>query len=685
VLLAGPSGAGKSTLLRALAGVLLTADAGELSGEVLVGGRPPGTRAGQAALLLQDPADATVAATVGRDVAFGPENLALHRPEIWDRVRKSLAAVGFPYGEDHLTGRLSGGEGQRLALAGSLALGPDLVLLDEPTAMLDPAAADEVRRAVLDVVGGATLVVVEHHLEPWLGLVDRIVVLSAAGSIIADGSPADVMTREAENLAAQGVWVPGLPSPDPMPISPDLAGRGVRSGPEPSGEPLLRADELSVAGRLAPVTATFRAGRVTAVRARSGGGKSTLLAALAGLLPPGSGRVAATAALSRGLSADPAGWRSPELAARVGWVAQHPERGFVARTVRMEVLAGAREPSAAHRADALLSAFGLRPGDDPYRLSGGEQRRLALAAALVQAPDLLLFDEPTLGQDRNTWAAVCGALAAARDAGAGIVVATHDDLLVDRLEAAPLELTPAHAVPTPGPHSWPPAARCGPLSAMVVSLLALVASALVRSVAAGVVTVAAILLLAPLAVRSPRDAARRALPGIVAALSIGWSSWLLGGHDGATGVTAGLRIVVLVLPGSLLMAHLDASALGDDLAQRLHLPARPVVAAVAALQRLEDLGRVRAEAAWARRVRGLAAERSPVGRVRETAALTFVLLVQTIRQAARMAVAMDARGFAAAAGRTWAEPSRWRRPDTVLVAIGLIVTALPLLVHVTWT
>ncbi len=218
---------------------------------------------------------------------------------------------------------------------------------------------------------------------------------------------------------------------------------------------------------------------------------------------------------------------------------------------------------------------------------------------------------------------------------------------------------------------------------MVVSLMALVASAMVRSVAAGAVTVAAILLLAPLAVRSPREAARRALPGTVAALSIGWSSWLLGGHELATGVTAGLRILVLVLPGSLLTAHLDASALGDDLAQRLRLPARPVVAAVAALQRLEDLGRVWSEAAWARRVRGLAADRSPIGRARETVALTFVLLVQTIRQAARMAVAMDARGFAAAKARTWAEPSRWRRADTVLVAVGLAVTALPALVHVT--
>ena len=149
-------------------------------------------------------------------------------------------------------------------------------------------------------------------------------------------------------------------------------------------------------------------------------------------------------------------------------------------------------------------------------------------------------------------------------------------------------------------------------------------------------------------------------------------------------MAAGLRILVLVLPGSLLTANLDSSRLGDDLAQRLHLPARPVVAAVAALQRVEELGAVWAQAAWARRVRGLGAGAAPIARVREVAALTFVLLVQTVRRAGRMAVAMDARGFAAARQRTWAEPSRWRRADTVLLLVGLAVAALPVALDVTW-
>jgi energy-coupling factor transporter transmembrane protein EcfT len=227
-------------------------------------------------------------------------------------------------------------------------------------------------------------------------------------------------------------------------------------------------------------------------------------------------------------------------------------------------------------------------------------------------------------------------------------------------------------------------ARCGPLAILLVSLLAVIGSVFVRDWPVGLVTLVAQLALAPLAVRRVRTTAARLLPGLIAGLSIGWSSWLLGGHDLDTGVTAGLRILVLVVPGALLTAYLDPSRLGDDLAQRLRLPARPVVATVAALQRVEDLDRVWADAAWARRVRGLGPSASPVARLREAGALTFVLLVQSIRQAGRMAVAMDARGFAGAHRRTWAEPSRWRRSDTLLVLIGAAVAALPLVLDVTW-
>ena len=197
VLLVGPSGSGKSTLLRALAGLLETVDAGELSGSVLVDGAAPGERPGAVGLVLQEPGAGVVAASVGRDVAFGPENVGMPRAAMPALVSSALASVGL--GDlplDTPTSALSGGQTQRLALAGTLALDPSVVLLDEPTAMLDPGSAQEVRDAVagLTADGGRavaasepggpvarhqspTIVVVEHVLAPWVDLVERLVVL----------------------------------------------------------------------------------------------------------------------------------------------------------------------------------------------------------------------------------------------------------------------------------------------------------------------------------------------------------------------------------------------------------------------------------------------------------------------------------------------------------------------------
>src|SRR5450631_780206 len=213
VLLAGPSGSGKSTFLRALAGVLTTTETGELTGSVLIdGSQSTGSSVG---LMMQDPADALVAGRVGRDVAFGPESFGLPRGQIWARVRAALACVGFPYDQDHATSALSGGESQRLALAGVLALRPKLVLLDEPTSMLDPASAAMVREAIISAVraSGATLVMVEHQLADWLDEVDRLVVLDMAGRVSADGPVAVMLARHADSLADQGVWVPGMEAP----------------------------------------------------------------------------------------------------------------------------------------------------------------------------------------------------------------------------------------------------------------------------------------------------------------------------------------------------------------------------------------------------------------------------------------------------------------------------------------
>ncbi|MCK5892267.1 ATP-binding cassette domain-containing protein [Aeromicrobium sp.] len=425
VLLAGPSGAGKSTLLHALVGALGTTIAGELSGSVRVDGR--------VGFVPQQPGDAVVAERVGRDVAFGPENVGLDRDETWRRVDAGLAAVGLHQGRDHPTAALSGGELQRLALAGVLALEPDVVLLDEPTSMLDPAHASAVREAVGRTVGGgrATLVVVEHHLEPWLDLVDRVVVLGDDGSVVADTTPDEFLRDHRDRLGELGVWMPGLPAPRPITVDPALV-RPERPLPTLTASDLtVRLRSRSLRGSttttaLCGVDAAVAPGALTALTGPSGAGKSTLLAAFGGLLDPDGGSVT-------GLDPTLASRRSRDLARDVGWSPQVPEHGFLAPTVAGEVALTAQRSGRAVDAQAWLELVGLGhlAGAHPYRLSGGEQRRLSILAAAAHRPGLLLLDEPTVGQDRVTWAAVAGIAVAAAAAGVVVATATHDDLLVD--------------------------------------------------------------------------------------------------------------------------------------------------------------------------------------------------------------------------------------------------------------
>lgn len=226
--------------------------------------------------------------------------------------------------------------------------------------------------------------------------------------------------------------------------------------------------------------------------------------------------------------------------------------------------------------------------------------------------------------------------------------------------------------------SWPPVARCSPSALLLASALTLVGSTFVDDMRSGALMVAVELVLAPLAVRRPLDALRRTAPGLVAAISLGASSWWIAGNTRDVSVAAGARILALVLPGSLLAAWVDPSRLGDELAQWLRLPARPVVACVAALQQLESLGQQWRSLDRVRHVRGLGPGRLPWSRARHVAALTFALLVQTLRRSGQLAIAMDARGFAGAHRRTWAEPPTWRRRDSALVTVGALIALVPL-------
>jgi len=706
VLLVGPSGSGKSTLLRAIAGLLETADAGELSGSVTVDGHAPGTRAGEVGLVLQEPGAGIVAATVGRDVAFGLENVGTPRADMPAAVAAALAAVGLAHPHDTPTSALSGGETQRLALAGALALHPSVLLLDEPTAMLDPGHAAQVRRSVADVLAAhpVTTVVVEHVLGPWVDLVERMLVLDADGALVADGPVREVLGDERERLLDMGIWVPGAPPPAPL-ASAALASATLGAGPSSRRTQEVAATPLTVDRTVRLLDGSTRTrtaaavrvplhpvpGSATALVGPSGSGKSTVLLALAGGLRPATGSVTAGTNPVADLG-------TTELASRLGWVPQWSRSTILAATVLDEVLVASRAlgeetPERVALASRLLADLGLGhlEAADPRELSGGEQRRLAIASAVLHQPPLLLADEPTVGQDRHTWAAVVGLLAAYREAGGAVVVSTHDAALIERAHTV-VELEPPASPPDPEQPRPVLAAHAGPLALLLGAFAAIPAGIVPDHWRTSLLVLAAQALLAVVALwaapgSGPRPAGRvrrvvlRMLPGALGALSVGWSTWLLGGHDTTTAVTAALRVLVIVLPSAVLLPLVDPDRLGDHLAQRLRMPSRPVVALAAALQRVHTLGQVWSEIGLARRVRGIGVDRRrPVALVRDLGTVTFGLLVRTLRMAADLAVAMDARGFASASRRTWFAPAPWRWADTLLVVGSLVPLAVAVLV-----
>jgi energy-coupling factor transport system ATP-binding protein len=478
VLLLGPSGAGKSTLLHALAGVQGDSDAGspmddagthaagaqdpddaDESGELLIDGAPPRAQRGRAGLMQQDPETQVVLSRLGDDVAFGAENLSVPRDEIWRRVHEALDDVGLSHLPlNHPTSALSGGQKQRLALAGILAMRPGLILLDEPTANLDPAGVLEVRDAVgrcLDKTG-ATLVVVEHRVAAWKDLVDRIVVLQpgsdANGAVLIDGTPDEVLEQARGMLTAAGVWVPGY-----VPETRRRSAVPLSAGSD-SGQLLLAAEKLAVSRErprrrgfrsvppvpvLRDVTAQVRAGEALTVTGPNGAGKSTFALTLAGLLPPVDGKVSATAELSAGAGIDPYKWKAEQLISRIGTVFQEPEHQFVTGRVLDELQFGPRHLGhGEERVDELLERLRLTHLVDanPYTLSGGEKRRLSVATVLAAHPRVLVLDEPTFGQDANTWAELASFLSELLDAGTAVVSVTHDEEFTHVLGGTELRL-----------------------------------------------------------------------------------------------------------------------------------------------------------------------------------------------------------------------------------------------------
>ena len=390
----GASGGGKSTLLRVFNGLVPHFHGGRVAGRASVAGldvigTPTRRLARDVGFVFQDPELQAVYATVDREVAFGLENAAVPAPQIRARVEEALQAAGVA----HLAGRalrtLSGGERQRVAVASALVSRPGLLVLDEPTSLLDDDGSALVIEAVRRIAGdGRTVLISEHRVEQVIGLAARLV---------------DVRGGRVETKDPRA-W---RPPEKPRRIAHPNAGRQEAW--------CLRQASAGFGGAavIEGVDAGGCAGEVVALAGPNGGGKTTLLRLIGGLLAPMSGRVT----------------RGP---GRVAYLPQNPAALLHRPTVRDEVRftldrAGERSETP----DAILVRLGL---EDcalryPRDLSSGERQRSAAAAVLPGAPALVLLDEPTRGMDTVARDALIRVLDELRDRGTAIVLATHDHAL----------------------------------------------------------------------------------------------------------------------------------------------------------------------------------------------------------------------------------------------------------------
>jgi energy-coupling factor transport system ATP-binding protein len=437
LLVAGPSGCGKSTLIRALNGLIPHSYRGELTGRVLVGGldtavTPLRGLASVVGTVLQDPARQVVASTVQAELTFGPENLGVERAEIGRRLARVAIESGLEPLMPRTTDELSGGEGQQVAIGGALMLEPRLLVLDEPLANLDPAAASRLLALVRRLAdAGTAVVIVEHRIEDVLeARPDRALYLEE-GSIAYLGAmegfldtadpravklPFDAWLRRARAASAPAS-VPELPrhAAPTNGAAPRLAWRDVDAGYE---ERVVLRD----------VTASLGAHERVAVLGPNGSGKTTLFKTAIGLRRVAGGEVT--------VDGEPVAGRSvADLASTFGYVFQNPSQVLFAPTVREELLFGPRNVGRDPATFDGLVATALQrvgPADEPgiedrppRTLSQGQQKRLAIAVALALEPRTLVLDEPSAGQDYRSATAFMREVG--RIAGLeGLYFVTHD-------------------------------------------------------------------------------------------------------------------------------------------------------------------------------------------------------------------------------------------------------------------
>ncbi|WP_045506573.1 ABC transporter ATP-binding protein [Bacillus amyloliquefaciens] len=446
-LLLGPSGCGKSSLALCLNGLYPEACDAVQTGTVSLNGTPLSNLAGPAAasigVVFQDPDQQFCMLTVEDEIAFGLENLQYTKEDMDIIIDDVLEKLEITHLKTRTIASLSGGSKQKVALACIIAMDPELIILDEPTAQLDPYSVREFVRLIKELQAKRNfgLLVIEHQLDHWAPWMDRTIALDETGQKVMDGETDAVFETKLEELTRLGIPIPRvIPLQKYVNIpftlcKESLFHKPVPALPRPRAAALSAEEALSVHGLsckrgtdiiFQDVSFSVKKGSITAIAGPNGTGKSTLLSAAAKLIRPVSGDIKID-----GRPID--SYSEKELRRLMGYVFQNPEHQFVTDSVINELLFGFEDGNAAkEKALQLLTRFGLRrhASQHPFSLSQGQKRRLSVATMLMHNVKVLLLDEPTFGQDAKTARECMQMLREIQKEGTAVLMVTHDMELV---------------------------------------------------------------------------------------------------------------------------------------------------------------------------------------------------------------------------------------------------------------